>query len=1046
MPVFSERFIRKPIMTTLVMVTALFLGIGAYFKLPVSDLPVVDYPVITVTVQYPGTDPETMASTVASPLENECMQIQGLQSIISDNVDGQTTITLTFDLDRNVDLAAPDVQAAISRAQANLPGDLPQPPSYQKTNPSEAPIIYIMLTSDTLTAGELYDFGNRTVGKRMSMLEGVSQVTLYGTKSAVRVQVDPDKLASFKIGLNEVSDVLKSGTVTIPGGCLMGSERSYSIQPQGQLFKGKEYEELIIKYVDGAPVRIKDVGRAIDSVQNDYTNVMYSGRPGEPFESGVVCVAVSRASGANTVALSAEVRKTLEAIAPEIPGSVKVDVFYDKSVQIIESINDVKTTIVIALILVVMVIFLFLGRVNDTIIPGMVLPLTIFSTFAVMLVFKFSLDNLSLMALTLSVGFLVDDAIVVLENTTRHIEMGKKPLRAAIDSMGEITGAVISTSFALVIVFMPLVFMGGVVGRNFKEFALTVIIAITCSTFMALTLTPMMCSRMLKEIKGVKTRMQDFIDKYIGGIIRKYVVALNWILLRRYIALIAWVLCLAGTFWLFTLLPKTFMPEGDSGAIMGGMLMKQGTSAKQMQYYQDQVNQVLRANKYVEKILTVTGTNTGADQSSGIIVAVLKDGHRPSIQKVTMALTRRLMYIPTGFSFLQPIPALKLSTGGESTATGSRYSYIVKGQDSGKVYDAAFKLEDRMRTLEGFMGLQNNVKLNMPQLSIEILRDRASTFGLTAADVEEALLLAYAGGKITTYKTDLDQYYVILELEKKFQRDPVNLSQVYVRSRVTDELVPLGAVAKWTEIVGPQDVPHSNQLNSVTLSFNLAANMPVGTATAALAEAAKDILPVGVSGTFQGEAQEFEEAVASLGILLFISVFLMYAILGILYESYIHPFTVLTTLPVATFGGLATLLLFRAELSLYAYIGMFMLLGIVSKNGILMVDFAEQKMEEGANGFDAISQACRDRFRPILMTGASTIMGAMPIALGFGADGSSRRPLGLIIVGGLAFAQVITLFVTPGIFLYMQDFQEKVLDKYDLSKSGSRRKKEEDGI
>ncbi|MDP8298312.1 MAG: efflux RND transporter permease subunit [Candidatus Tantalella remota] len=1044
MAVFSEKFIRKPIMTTLCMVTVLFMGIAAYFKLPVSDLPVVDYPVITITAVYPGSSPTTMASTVASPLENECMQIQGLQSIISDNVDGQSTLTLTFNLDRNVDLAAPDVQAAISRAQANLPGDLPQPPSYEKTNPSEAPIIYIMLTSDTLTPGDLYDFGNRTIGKRMSMLDGVSQVQIYGAKTAVRVQVDPDKLAAYKIGLNEVSDVLKAGTVTIPGGCLNGPGRTFSIQPDGQLFKAKEYEELIVKYVDGAPVYLKDIGVCVDSLQNDNINVMYSGYPKDPMQTGGVVVAVSRAAGANTVALSARVRSTLDEIKDEIPGSVEVDICYDKSIAIVKSIDDVKTTIVIALILVILVIFLFLGRMNDTIIPSMVLPLTIFATFGVMLACNFTLDNLSLMALTLSVGFLVDDAIVVLENTTRHIEKGRKPLLAAIDSMGEITGAVISTSVALIIVFMPLVFMGGVVGRNFKEFALTVIIAITCSTIMALTLTPMMCSRMLKEIKGKKTRMQVFIDKYIGGLITKYAVALHWTLTHRYIALIAWVLCLAGTMWLFSILPKAFMPEGDSGAIRGGMLMPQGTSTVQARKYQDQLNVVFRKNKFVEKVLTITGTNTGADQSSGMVILILKDGRRPTIQKITQEITEWVAYLPAGFTFLQPIPALQLSAGGESTATGSRYSYIVKGQDSDDVYDTASKLENVMSGLKGFTGIQNNVKLNMPQLSIKILRDRASTFGLTAADIEQALLLAYAGGKITTYKTDVDQYYVILELTKEYQYNPEDLSRIYVRSRTTNDLIPLGAVAEWTETVGPQNVPHSDQLNSVTISFNLDPGMPVGTATNALSQAAETIIPQGVTGTFQGEAQEFEAAVASLGVLLLISVFLMYAILGILYESYIHPFTVLTTLPVATVGGLATLLLLGQELSLYAYIGMFMLLGIVSKNGILMVDFAKQRMEDGLSSFDAIYEACRERFRPILMTGASTIVGALPIALGFGADGSSRQPLGLIIVGGLLCAQVLTLFVTPGIFLYMQQFQENVLDKFEMSRSTEARKREEE--
>lgn len=1027
-------------MTTLFMVTLLLFGIVSYFKLPVSDLPVVDYPVMTISVSYPGASPETMASTVASPLENECMQIPGLQSIISDNTEGSTSITLTFDLGRSVDLAAPDVQAAITRAQSNLPGDLPQPPTYEKTNPSESPIIYIMLTSDTLTPGDLYDFGNRTIGKRMSMISGVSQVHIYGAKSAVRVQVDPHKLAAYEIGLNEVAQALNAGTVTIPGGSLDGRERTYSIEPQGQLFKASQYGELIIKYADDGPVRLKDIATCVDSMQNDKFRVMYSADKEQPISSGAICVAISRSAGANTVALSKKIRETLKDTADEIPGSVEVDICYDKAVQIIESINDVKTTIVIALILVVMVIFLFLGKISDTIIPSTVLPLTIFATFAAMLAFNFTLDNLSLMALTLSVGFLVDDAIVVLENTTRHIELGKKPLAASVKSMEEITGTVISTSISLIIVFIPLVFMGGVVGRNFKEFALTVIIAIICSTIMALTLTPMMCSRMLKKMGAVKTKMQKFADLFEQKIKAPYLVWLEALLRRKYLSIIMWALCLAGTLLMFSILPKAFMPEGDSGAIQGGLLMPQGTSSSQMEAYQDQVNEVLRSNKYVEKILTITGMNAGADQSSGMMIAILRDSHRPTIQEVVKELNKKIFLLPAGFAFIQPIPALQLSSGGESTATGSKYSYILKGMDAEAVYKAAEELKNAMYGLKGFTGIQSSVKLDMPQLEVKILRDRASTFGLTAEEIESALLYAYAGGKITTYKTDVDQYWVILELEEAYRDDPVDLAAIYVRSSVTNDLVPLGAVTEWTETVGPQNVPHSDQLNSATISFNLQ-GVPIGNASQALNEAARSILPTGVTGTFQGEAQEFEEAVASLGVLLLVAVFLMYVVLGILYESYIHPFTVLTTLPVAAFGGLVTLFAFRAELSLYAYIGMFMLLGIVSKNGIMMVDFAQQRMEEGADDFTAIFDSCRDRFRPILMTGASTIMGAMPIALGFGADGSSRRPLGLIIVGGLLFAQVITLFVTPGIFLYMQKFQEKFLDKFELTRSLAAREK-----
>ncbi|MFH1877934.1 MAG: efflux RND transporter permease subunit [Candidatus Omnitrophota bacterium] len=1040
--VFSEIFIRKPIMTILVMMAALIFGVAAYTKLPISDLPSVDYPVMTITVVYPGASPATMASTVASPLENECMQIPGLQTVLSNNTEGQTLITLTFDLDRNVDLAAPDVEAAISRATSNLPGDLPQPPSYSKNNPSDSPILYIMVTSDTMRPGELYDFGNRTVGQRISMIQGVSQVSVWGAKTAVRIQVDPDKLAAFKIGLDEVKNALTSGTVTIPGGSLNGQVHTFSLEPKGQLLNAKDYDELIVTYRDNAPVRLKDIGICVDSLQNDVVNVMYGSGKGKEMRSGTVCVSVYRRSGANTVALSQRIRDTVKDLKREIPGSVDLDIFYDRAVAIIESVNDVKNTVIIALILVVLVIFLFIGRISDTVIPSITLPFTLFATFIFMFAAGFSLDNLSLMGLTLSVGFLVDDAIVVLENTVRHVEAGEKPLKAAILSMQEITGIVISTSVALITVFVPLVFMSGVVGRNFNEFALTVVAAIIASMIMALTLSPMMCARMLKTKKKTATKMEMFTDSFVGNLSRKYSVLLKWVLKHRIVSVLLWIACFLGTLALFVILPKTFLPEGDSGAIQGQLLVPQGTSTEQVRKFQDQIDAVFQSDPAVEKVISATGLQPGADQSTGPVFAVLTPlKQRDSIQKVVQRLRVKLAAIPLGFVFIEAIPSLNISTGGESTAAGSKYSYALNGSDREKVYECALKLEKGMKAMPSLVDIQNSVKLNMPQLNITILRDRASALGVTAADIENALSLAYAGGKITTYKTDIDQYYVILELKKKYSRNTEDLSTIYIRSSSTGKLVPLGSVATWSEGVGPQNVPHYDQLNSATISFNVKAGVPLGNVTKDLTKLAGEILPPGISGTFQGEAQEFEEAVASLSVLIVVAVIIMYIILGILYESYIHPLTVLTTLPVAAFGGLATLLFFRSELSLYAYIGMFMLLGIVSKNGIMMVDFATQNLEEkNVTNYDAIYNACLVRFRPILMTGASTIIGAVPIALGFGADGASRRPLGLIVVGGLIFAQVITLVVTPGIFLYMQDFQDKFLNRFDLSRSGSARK------
>ncbi|MBD3379058.1 MAG: acriflavine resistance protein B [Candidatus Omnitrophica bacterium] len=1030
-------------MTILVMVALTLFGIASYFRLPISDLPSVDYPVMTISVGYPGASPATMASTVASPLENECMQIPGLQSIISDNTEGQTTITLTFDLSRNVDLAAPDVQAAISRAQSNLPTDLPTPPSYSKNNPSESPIIYLVMTSDTMRSGDLYDYGNRSIGKQISMINGVSQVQVWGAKNAMRVRVDPERMSSYGIGIDEVAQALKAGTVTIPAGSLNGADRTFSIEPEGQLYEASEYNDLIIKYVDGSPVRVKDIGEAVQSVDNDVVNVMFGSSERE-MQSGCVVIAASRQAGANTVAVAAKVKDKIDELKQEIPGSANLKIFYDQSVSIIESVKDVKTTILIALCLVVLVIFLFIGRVSDTVIPAMVLPIAIISTFILMLAAGFSLNNLSLMALTLSVGFLVDDAIVVLENTVRHVEAGIKPLSASMKSMDELTGTVISTSVSLIVVFVPLVFMGGVVGRNFKEFAMTVIMAITCSTLISLTLTPMMCARMLTPKKGAEERtpLQKFADKYIGGMTESYGRVLKGVLKRKYISVTAWAVCIAGIAWLFSVLPKTFIPEGDSGAIMGQMVMQQGTSTKQIRELQDQVNYILRNDRNVDNVLTITGMQTGADQSTGIVYTTLKDaGSRAPMPKVVAELQRKLFMSPLGFTFIQAIPSLKLSAGGESTATGSKYSYTLKGNDRDKVYETAEKVEKTMKGLKGFTSIQSSVKLNMPQLKIKIFRDRASTLGISAKDIEYALSLAYAGGRVTTYKTDTDQYDVILELSRDYSKRPEDLAQVYVRSSTTGELVPLGALAEWEESVGPQSVPHSDQLNSATLSFSLEPGVAIGNAIKDLNDGIKDIMPPDISGTFEGEAQEFEEAVASLGALLLVAVFIMYVILGILYESYIHPFTVLTTLPVAMFGGLATLFIFRSELSLYAYIGIFMLLGIVAKNGIMMVDFANQNMDEkGMNSFDAIHDACLIRFRPILMTGVSSIVGALPIALGFGADGSSRMPLGLIIVGGLAFAQVVTLFVTPGFFLYMQVFQEKFLDRFELTRSVAARK------
>jgi len=1037
----SENFIKRPIMTVLVMMTITIAGIVSYMSLPVSDLPVVDSPVITITVGYPGASPDTMASAVATPIENQCSQIPGLVKMISSNTLGQTQIILTFDLNRNVDLAAPDVQAAIQRSMGDLPTDLPQPPSYTKTNPSDTPVIYLLLTSDTLTKGELYDYGNKRVGQRMSMIEGVSQVQVWGAKRAVRVQVDPNKLSQFKIGIDEIGKALNEGTVLIPAGSLNGKFRTFSIEPEGQMYTAAEYKELIVAYRNNAPIRLRDVANVIDSVDNDVVNVT-TGHVGEEVRGGAVVIPITRSSGSNTVALSKKVAQMVEDLRKEMPGSVRLEIFHDKSEQIIESIDDVKTTIYIAIALVVLVIFFFIGRVSDTIIPAVAIPVSIIATFVCMLLLGFSLDNLSLLGIILAVGFVVDDAIVVLENNDRLIDLGQNPEEAAINGAKEIGFTIVSMTLSLVIIFIPLLFMAGVVGRSFREFSITVVITIMISGLISLTLTPMMCARMLKGGEKKKTKFEEIITKHINRITNGYGNMLKWILNRPFTTIVAWLICFAGTIWLFMTLPQSFLPEGDSGAVNGAMLSALGTSTEQMLKFQEQVNEIILSDPNVDRMVTVTGLNPGADQTSGPFFIKLKElKHRQPMPEVLKGLRAKFATLDLGYVFVTAVPALQISTGGTSTAAGSKYSYVISGPNLDEVNATSMKLEQEMRKIPSLVDIQNSIRLNLPQLNIDIDRDRASTLGITAQNIEYSLCLSYAQGKLTTFKTDIDQYYVITELEKQYQRDPDNLYQLYLNSS-NQKLVPLGSVAKWREGVGPQNVPHLQQLNCGTISFNVKPGVPLGVATGAVEKAAQQILPAGITGKFEGEADEFKDAIASLGILILIAVFLKYVLLGILYENYVHPVTILTTLPVATFGGLATLFIFGSELSLYAYIGLFMLLGIVAKNGIMMVDFANENIEKGMSNFDAMLQASIVRFRPITMTGLAAIAGAMPIALGYGADGASRKPLGLIVVGGLIFAQIITLFVTPGIFLYMQKFQEKYLNRFELTRAGSARKEE----
>ncbi|MCX6997532.1 MAG: efflux RND transporter permease subunit [Kiritimatiellaeota bacterium] len=1024
--IFSEVFVRRPIATILMTTLMIVAGAWAYLRLPVNSLPTVDYPVIQVIVAYPGASPATMASAVALPLENEFTQINGLQSMLSDNKQGVSTINLTFSLSRSVDLVAPDVQAAITRAQNNLPRDLPNPPTYKKFNPSEQPIYYIMLHSATLTHGDLNDYASHIISRKLSMIEGVSQVQVFGAKRAVRVQFSPAKLAAYQIGVDELAAALRAGTVNIPGGTLNGAVRTYVIEPQGQLRTGREFGELIIAQRAGAPIRLKDVASCVDSIANDLVNIRYT-KPGVPDTDKCVVMAVSRASGANTVEVADKISAALAVAKRELPGSIEIDALHNGAGPIRESLHDVEVTVLIALILVVLVIFFFLGRIRETIIPSIVLPISLLGTLLLMLPSKFNIDMLSLMGIVLAVGFLVDDAIVVLENTVRHLEEGLKPIPAALLSMREISFTVISTSAALIIVFLPLVFMSGAVGRNLNEFAMTVIYAIIVSTILALTLTPMMCAHILKH-EQAPNRVQRWITANIGRLIRGYSVALHWQLRHKWLAVVMWLACILGTGVLYFVLPSSFLPPGDSSFMFGAMIMPQGASTEQMQAYQAKVVAQLKQEPAIAQLGSVTGFQPGADQSIGFIFARLKSPHeRPAIEQLVQQYMGKLARFPEGIVALRAAPVLKISSGAESTQMGSDYAYMLTGLDRDTVYAAAQQLEKEMRQIGGIVpfAVQNSVKLNMPRLNVALDRDRASALGISVAAIEQALALAFAGGYATQFTTDQDQYQVIPEIEKSSQRLPENLGLLYLRSPLSGSLVPLKSLVNWTEEASPQNVPHANQHEAATISFSVWPGVPLGYITKAIEARAAQLMPSGVAGTFIGDALEFKKSIASLGALLLIAIFLKYIVLGILYESYIHPFTILTTLPVAVFGGFLTLFAFRSELSLYAYIGVFVLLGLITKNGILMVDFAEQRRREGKNAYDAIHDACVVRFRPILMTGLCAILGVMPIALGYGADAASRKPLGLVVAGGMIFAQLITLFVTPGIYLYMEKIQER---------------------
>src|SRR5690349_17741487 len=1058
----SGPFIRRPVMTILLTLSVIVAGIATYNKLAVNDLPAVDYPIIQVSCSYPGADPVTMANNIATPLEKQFLQIPGLDIITSSSSQSNTSLTLQFVLSKSITDAATDVQAAIQRATGKLPLDLPSPPTFSKTNPNDQAVYLVGFMSDTLTDGDLYKYASTVVAQRMAILPGVSQVNIYGVQGAIRIKADPAALASRGLTMDDLASAIKAGTVYSGAGQFDGQHQTFVLQPNGQIDQVEGYRNLIVarNKDNNSPVYLRDIAEVKQSVQDERTSRFFWVRGFKRPPGTTVVLAVSRQAGANAVEVANSVKALFPELRASLPGSISFLPVFDRSQTIVNSVHDVRLTLIIAFVLVVMVIYVFLGRATDTLIPAVALPLSLLLTFVVMYVLGFSINNLTLMALTLAIGFLVDDAIVFLENVIRRAEHGESILKAAYNTAGEISFTILSMTLSLAAVFIPLVFLPGLLGRIFQEFSITIIVAILASGLVSLTLTPLMCARILDERRAghKRARMERWTGDFIKRVINAYSVALDKFLDRAYLTVPILLACIIGLWFFFTHLPFTLLPIGDSGSARGVFIAREGTSPEEMRAFQKQVNDKIIAEPSIGQFFTVAGSAQRSAASQAVIFAVFKPrAERDPIEQCLLRLQKSISTIPGITAVITPQPVLQINVGATNQTQG-QYAYTLSGIVPDDVYKAADQMMAKLRTFKGFASVRSDYYNSTPNLTINIDRERAATYGVSTSAIQSLLKNAYSQNYVYLIKQPDDQYQVILEVKDSERSTPADLNNLYVRSNSGNaviqsgsggggittttgtmaDLVPLRAVTSTSKVVGPQAVNHFDQFTSVTINFNLLPGEAIGNATKFIEDSFTQIHAQypSVQSTFQGEALVFRQLFKALPLLLIGAIFVMYVILGILYESYVHPITVLFPAIVpAVVGGLATLWIFGSTLSLYSVIGLFLLLGIVKKNGIMVVDFALQRIDEGWDLRSAIHEASMERFRPIMMTTLAALMGAIPIALGFGQDAASRRPLGLVIVGGLIFSQLVTLFVTPVIYLWLEWFQEHVLDKVPFLRS-----------